>query len=219
MTLTTQVTKAAPASFRQQVYQRIKQDIIICALAPGQVLNEGELAEQLDVSKTPIREALTQLQQDNLVELIPRKGYLVTTLTLRDIHEIFELRLILERAATVLAVDHITDAEIDALERHLEVGYNPDDHSTLYPYIQSNKDFHMEIAQATHNSRLVRHLGRVFVDALRLQYMDLDKGDTLWAWNRDHERIVEALRKRDKEAAAAAVEEAIAEARVRLLSP
>jgi len=213
------VTKTPSVSLRQEVYERIKQDIITCAIAPGQLLNEGELADHLEVSKTPVREALTQLQQDGLVELIPRKGYLVTTLTLRDIQEIFQLRLILERAATVLAVDHITDAGIDKLERYLEIEFDPDDHSTLYPYIQGNKDFHMEIARASNNSRLVRHLARVFDDAQRLQYMDLDKGDALWAWNRDHERIIEALRKRDKEAAAAAVEEAIAEARVRLLSP
>ena len=204
---------------RRQVYTQIKLDIITCALAPGQLLNEGELAGRLEVSKTPVREALTQLQQDSLVELIPRKGYLVSTLTLRDIQEIFGLRLILERAATVLAVEHITDAEIDKLERYLEIEFDPDDHSTLYPYIQANTDFHMEIARASNNSRLVRDLARVFDDAQRLQYMDLDKGDVLWAWNRDHERIIEALRKRDKEAAAAAVEEAIAEARIRLLSP
>jgi DNA-binding GntR family transcriptional regulator len=216
---TAPATKTRPITLRQEVYERLKKDIITCDLVPGQLLNEGELAEQLEVSKTPVREALTQLKQDGLVELIPRKGYLVTTLTLRDIQEIFELRLILERAATVLAVDHITDAEIDALERYLEIDYDLNDPATVYRYIQANKDFHLEIAKAARNSRLVWHLSRVFDDAQRLQCMDLGTGGGPWAWSRDHIRILEALRRRDKEAVAAAVEDALAEARTRLLSP
>ena len=218
MELSSLRVKNQPSTRREEVYQHLKHGIITCALPPGQVLYEGELAEHLGVSKTPIREALTRLQQEGLVKFLPRKGYLVTTLTLRDIQEIFEIRLILERAATVLAAESITGDEISKLEQYLTVNIDPNDKSTVYGYIQANKDFHIAIAEASRNRRLVEHLERVFNDAQRIQYMDLDTGEGPWAWHRDHERILDALRKHDKEAAALAVEKALAEAGARLLS-
>lgn len=205
-------------SLREKAYQLIKQKIITGEFAPGDVLSEGELADLLGVSKTPVREALTQLQHDNLVSLIPRKGYLVTNLTLKDIQDIFEVRLILERAATVLAAERITAEELAAVERYLEMDFDPTQREDLLRYVQANRDFHLEIARASHNLRLYEYLDRIFIDAQRLQYMDLTIWGVPWVWQRDHERIVEALRRRDKEAAAAAVEAAVGEARTRLLS-
>ena len=210
--------KSQPRTLRQEVYIHLKQDIITCRLAPGELLNEGDLAEQMGVSKTPVREALSQLQKDNLVKLISRKGYLVTTLTLRDIQEIFETRLILERSATELAAERITEEEIKMVESYLKINFDPNDSSTFFSYIQANTDFHLEIARASHNSRLVEHLAREFIDAQRLQFMDLDTGEGPWAWLQDHERILKALRDHDPKAAAAAVEDSIAGARIRLLS-
>jgi DNA-binding GntR family transcriptional regulator len=213
-----ELSKDRPVTLRKKAYQILKQKIISGVLAPGSLLSESELAVSIGVSKTPIREALSQLEYDKLVSPIPRKGYLVTTITLRDIQEIFEIRLILERAATVLAAERITDDEIASLERYLDLNFDPSEQESFYEYIQSNKEFHLEIARASHNSRLIEHLVRVFIDAQRLQYMDLSIGESSWAWQRDHERIIEALRKHDKAAAAVAVEEALEEARTRLLS-
>ena len=205
-------------SLRQKAYHLLKQKIITGEFAPGALLSEGELADLLGISKTPVREALTQLQHDHLVSLIPRKGYLVTNLTLKDIQEIFEVRLILERAATILAVERITAEELAAVERYLEMDFDPTHHEDLLRYVQANRDFHLEIARASHNQRLYDHLDQIFIDAQRLQYMDLTIWGAPWVWQRDHERIVETLRRHDKEAAAAAVEAALEEARTRLLS-
>jgi DNA-binding GntR family transcriptional regulator len=213
-----ELLKDRPVTLRQKAYQLLKQKIISGILAPGSLLTESELAVSIGVSKTPVREALSQLEHDKLVSPIPRKGYLVTTITLKDIQEIFEIRLILERAATVLAAERITNDEIARLERYLELNFDPSEQESFHQYIQANKEFHLEIARASHNSRLIEHLVRVFIDAQRLQYMDLSIGESSWAWQRDHERIIEALRNHDKAAAAIAVEEALEEARIRLLS-
>jgi DNA-binding GntR family transcriptional regulator len=203
--------KSVPASLRKQVYERIKRDIVTGKLAAGELLNESQLARRFEMSKTPIREALSQLQQDYLIEPIPRKGYLVTNLTFRDIQEVFEARLILERAVTVLAADRITDAEISRLERYLEADGKPEDATNLYHYIRANTEFHLEIAAASRNSRLARLLAQVFVDAERLQYMDLHRSEERRAtWYSGHKKLVEALRKRDKEAAANTVEDELA---------
>jgi len=86
--------KAQTKKLRQKLYDQIKKDIITGRLPPGEQLNEGLIAERYDVSKTPVREALTSLHQSNLVEYRPNKGFFVTPITLRDIHEIFEARLV-----------------------------------------------------------------------------------------------------------------------------
>lgn len=209
--------KEQPASLRQHIYQDLKQQIITCQLAPGQIVNEGHLAKQLGVSTTPVREALTKLHHDHLVQPIERKGYLITTLTLKDIQEIFEVRLVLERAITELATERVTDEDLQRLEHFLELEFDPQDRDAMYRQIESNRDFHMTISGIVHNDRLHEHFERVFVDAQRLQYMDLERGKGREAWARDHERIVDALRRRDKEAAGLAVVDALEEARTRLL--
>ncbi len=203
---------------RKEIYKYIKKEIISCGLSPGQLINEAELADKLSVSKTPIREALSQLQQDWLVELIPHKGYFVTTLTLRDTQEIFEMRYILERYAIIQAVDRVTDEDIRRLESYIEIDFTPGDCESIYRYIQANMDFHIEIAKISRNSRLVRHLASVLDDAQRLQFLDLESGEGPWAWQRDHSLMVEALRRHDKQAAIKAVEDSLNELRIRLLS-
>ena len=83
---------------------------------PVPVLNERELAEQLGGSKTPLREALSLPKHEDLVRILPRQAYVVTPITVRGVHECFDLRLILECAAVELAAARITDAELAQLE-------------------------------------------------------------------------------------------------------
>ena len=86
-------------SLAGQVYEAIKKDIISCALRPGQQIAQQQLAERYGAGITPVREALPKLTREGLVLTIPRFGYLVTTITISDVAEIFELRAILESAA------------------------------------------------------------------------------------------------------------------------
>ena len=101
---------------RQQVYEQIKRDIIICVLRPGDPLSENQLVERFNVSKTPIREALTSLVQDGLVEYTPNRGFTVTTVSIMDINEIFEARIFIETELFRMAVKRISDVEVDQLE-------------------------------------------------------------------------------------------------------
>src|SRR5512138_2331635 len=106
---------------RQQVYEDIKHDIITCKLAPGEPLSENQFVDRFQVSKTPIREALTSLVQDGLVEYTPNRGFRVTPISILDIQEIFEARIFFESALFRLAVKKISETEIDELERQSEV--------------------------------------------------------------------------------------------------
>ena len=98
-----------------RVYRILKERILMCDYPPGSSLNEGRLAEQLEVSKTPIREALAMLVHEGFVEVLPRQGYRVTDLTIADVQEIFNLRLLLEPAAAGMAAEHATAEQLQAL--------------------------------------------------------------------------------------------------------
>lgn len=204
-------------SLRQKVYALLKQEIITCVLPPGAQIVEGDLAERFQISKTPIREALTSLQQENLVEYRTNKGFVVSIITLKDIQEIYEARIFFESTFIRLAVKNITDSELDALQRYQDVVYDLQDPITVKDYIKANSEFHMRIAYASHNSRLCRYYESLMDDAHRLIYMDVRYHNVLDTWHRSHQRIIDALRARDAEAGVRATEETLENGKKRIL--
>jgi DNA-binding GntR family transcriptional regulator len=210
-------TKSKPVSLRQRVYEQIKRDIITLKLAPGTPLSEFTIAETYNISKTPVREALTSLQQDKLVEYQTNRGFMVTSITIQDIHEIYEARVFYECILLELAVERITDEEIDKLQSYSEIGYDWDDPSTIDVYIQANDDFHMGIAYGSRNSRLILHYQHLMDEAQRLIYMDLKSTNVLEIWHESHKRFTDALRARDAQAGIAAVKEVMANGKRRIL--
>jgi DNA-binding GntR family transcriptional regulator len=102
------------------VYEKIKEGIINGALAPGLPINESDFARDLDVSKTPVREALRQLEREGLVENIPGRGSAVAHITFQDIREIFEVREIIECGAAKRAALMRDEEEVRAKRKELE---------------------------------------------------------------------------------------------------
>ena len=100
------------SSLAEQAYIRLRHEILTCILSPGQVVSERELARRYEVSKTPIREALTQVCHDGLMQRLPGRGYMVAPITTKDIRELFDLRLILEVAAAEQAARHPSPAPV-----------------------------------------------------------------------------------------------------------
>jgi DNA-binding GntR family transcriptional regulator len=99
----------------EQVYNRIKDDILSGVYGPGYHLQEKELAEKLGVSRSSVREALKQLSVEGLTDHLPHKGVIVKSLNEVEINEIFEIRAVLERAALERAIERITEAEINEI--------------------------------------------------------------------------------------------------------
>lgn len=102
------------------VYDKIKQDIVLSRLHPGEPLLEEDLAESLQVSRTPIREALRKLNHDGLVRIVPNKGAFVRVLTPRDIREIYEVREALESFAATEAAARMSGEQLHLLSRLAE---------------------------------------------------------------------------------------------------
>ena len=104
----------------EEVYDVLKEMIIAGKLNPGEKLPEEELTKKLGVSRTPIRQAISALAQDNLVDIIPRRGAFVAKLSRQDITEIYDIRMALEGLAVCLSVQQLSDGDLSKMTRVLE---------------------------------------------------------------------------------------------------
>jgi DNA-binding GntR family transcriptional regulator len=202
---------------RQHVYEQIKHDIITCKLTPGEPLSENQFVDRFGVSKTPIREALTSLVQDGLVEYTPNRGFMVTTVSVADIQEIFEARIFFEAEMFRLAVKKISDAEIDELEKQSHVDGNAKSPEYAETFLESNRKFHTALATASRNSRLLWYYETLMNEAQRLFYMDISLHNKEFQWGHGHEGIIKALRNRDEVAGVTAIRDTLENARKRVL--
>lgn len=217
VTPTATETRAAPRLVRVDVYERIRGEILSCALRPGTQLQEKDLAEKYGVSKSPIRDALLRLQEQHLIEVLPRKGYRVTPISMTAIGEMYEMRAILECSCVRRLIEHASDTELAALDA---VAAAPQD-SGVAQWIQYNRLFHLALARASGNSRLTRATSEVIEQFDRLIYMNLSnvlrEAGNLQQFVDEHTAIVAAIRRRDKRAAVALTREHVEASRELLL--
>ena len=188
-----------------QAYEAIKLAIITCELMPGQQIAQYQLVEKYDIGTTPIREALMRLAQEGLIKPIPRFGYIVSHITLSDIHEIYEIRSILESAAARLAATRATEEQLAKIAESARFTYIYGDRESYLSYLNKNSDFHLLIATASGNKRLVRQISKVLDELMRVFHIGLDLRDNTERMLDEHTRLLNALCERDPEKAEATV--------------
>jgi len=184
----------------ERAYGHLKRKIIEAQMPPGSVISESQLMEEFSLGRTPIREAIKKLQMEDLVMVTPRKGMFVADIAVTDLLQIFEVRIELEAFAAVLAVQRITDVEIEKLEE-LVSAYQKADHSDKDYLINLDKEFHSMIAKATHNKFLIKELAYYYSHSMRIWHIALtyarpDEIDVV-----AHVEILEAIKARDAEKA------------------
>ncbi|MCA1560535.1 MAG: GntR family transcriptional regulator [Acidobacteria bacterium] len=192
-------------------YERIKRDIVQCALQPGGEVTEAELASRYNLGKAPVRAALLRLGQDGLVQPLARRGYLITPLTIQDVHDLFEFRLLLEPATAKLAAGRLDKPGVQRLR-----DLNQTDTVLGTAFNRSNSEFHVAIAAAAGNRRIVEVLSRLHDQMERLFHLQLRDPDQKRG-HEEHERIVTALAAGDAEAAERAAAEHIQKGRQTLM--
>ena len=176
--------------------EQIMQDILQGRLRPGAIVQLKNLANTYGMSRTPIREALTQLQQSGLVLAIPYKGYRIRPLEKRDIEDVIFMRNLLESKAAELAAERITDddlARLTALRPPNTDGLNLD-------FDRYSERFHHLVGEASKSRRLAETIVMIYRDVRRLQYAGISRSvpaDIV----AEHEQILDALRRRDPQAA------------------
>ena len=195
--------ESAPATVNlsQQVYEQIRGRILTCEFAPGEIVSEGSLASRFDVSKTPIREALVQLSSEGLVVALPRLGYQVAPITVRDVSELFELREIVEGSAIELACDRIEDLELQELRDFLETSHVASEDLDGASVVRLNRQFHHRLAATSKNSRLVQIVDRLLDDLERVFYLGASIRNISREVKQEHQEILEAVATGDAERA------------------
>src|SRR5215216_7910700 len=140
-----------------RVYAALKHDIITCQLRPGQQVVEQQLAERYGASKTPIREALNTLRQEGYVEVVPRRAYVIAPVSVQDVQHIFHVRLLLEPSAAELAAQRVSGEQLAELRRLAQHRSN----QSRSERMAANRTFHLAVAEASGNARLVAFIGRL----------------------------------------------------------
>lgn len=210
-------TEGTRESATGRVYAQLKREILTCQLAPGSSLYEGQLAERLAVSKTPVRDALGMLVHEGFVYVQPRQGYRVADITLSDVQEVFQMRLLLEPAAAELAAERATAEQLKRLQDLAEESYVYGDVPTYEDFVVKNREFHVLLAEASGNERLAAALRNLLEEMQRLFLFGLDIRDSAEEQIREHRDLVDALLKGNHQMARAIATQQIETSRKRVL--
>ena len=178
-----------------RVYAGLKRDILTCELPPGATLYEGQIAERLGISKTPVRDALAMLAHEGFVTVQPRRGYRVSDITLADVQEVFHLRLLLEPSAAELAAERATADQLKRLQELAEESYVYGELPTYEEFVVKNREFHVLLAEASGNGRLAATLRNLLEEMQRLFLFGLDIRDSAEEQIHEHRELVDALLK------------------------
>lgn len=189
-------------------YDEIKTMILNLTLKPGASITEMWLIERLQMSRTPIREALYRLQQEHFVELAPRKGWFVSELKLRDIQELYVIREALEGISARHAAARISEDELTSMERHLDSLENlleADEQAVDDP----GDSIHTLIFRFSGNA-LINEVMSIHLERLKMFHLITSSlpGRKLQSW-REHREIFYALKARDSDRAEAAMRQHI----------
>lgn len=183
------------------VYEAIRDAIVTHALKPGERLMETELAEEMGVSRTPVREAIRKLELEGYVVMIPRKGAYVAGLSIKDINEVFEIRAALEALAAALAARRATPEEIEEMQRIVVTEADQFKTNDLMKTIEADTRFHELIYIASRNTRLLAMIKDIREQVQRFRTTTLAVPGRLKFAIGEHRRLVEAIADRDMESA------------------
>ncbi|MGI6144410.1 MAG: GntR family transcriptional regulator [Peptococcia bacterium] len=175
------------------VYEALRDAIINRVLKPGERLMETELAEEMGVSRTPVREAMRKLELEGYIVMVPRKGAYVAGLSIKDITNLFEIRGALESLAAGLAASRATKEEIEEMERSLVMEANLFKTSDVLNTIEVDTNFHELIYKASKNNRLQNLIIDLRDQIQRYRTTSLAVPGRMKFALSEHRRIVEAI--------------------------
>ena len=201
----------ADVSRTSRAYKHIKRRIIRLEILPGGTFTEAQMAAELGLSKTPVREALAQLRRERLVEIDSRSGCRAAPVTLKDTMELTAFRGLLESEAASLAASRLADiAQLQALEELCQSSYHEQDPASVDDFLERNTAFHCMIARAGGNDRLASALEEALHQLERLFRIGLLYTSRALEIVHEHEDLLAAIKAGDADAARAV---AIAQAR------
>jgi DNA-binding GntR family transcriptional regulator len=192
------------ASLRDRAYAALRQMITeadIYAHADEIRLDEKQLSQQLGVSRTPIREAITLLEQEGFLRTEPRRGIFIVRKTKKQIIEMIEMWAALESMAARLATLNASDEEIAALRTMFDEFRNSTPAEHIEEYSEANIAFHQAIIRLSGSHLMGKTIENLFIHVRAIRRLTISQADRAARSIADHMRIIEALEKRDTELA------------------
>jgi DNA-binding GntR family transcriptional regulator len=207
-----------PAALPDRIYATLKHRILTCAMLPGERIVEKELCKEMQVSRTPLREAFNRLSLEGLIVLSPYRGYAVAPVTVNGYRELCELRRIVEGGTAAVAAEMATPEDAQRMLDAAETRYTPGDRESYLGYLRKNSAFHLSVVQATKNRQLEAILMSALDRHQRPLYLGLDVGIDGAASTEEHMEITEAVAKHDPDRARTLMVKHIANAEDRIVS-
>lgn len=196
---------APEQTYKTKVYAALKQAIVnmdIYSSGEPTWLDERQLSERLGVSRTPVREAVAMLEQEGFVKSMPRRGIIVLKKTRREVIEMVQAWAALESMAARLVIQTASDAEIGrlrALFQSFDEGHRPADY--VSEYSAANIEFHQTLVRLSGSSALNDITSNIFMHVRGIRQITIGRDDRATRSMQDHLGIIEALERRDVEAA------------------
>lgn len=207
-------------SLQQQAYQALRTAILSGELTSGQRLVETQLAQKLEVSRTPVREAIRQLEQENLVE-VDQQGILrVATMSPMDAAHLYDCRIALEQLSVATACQKATASQLEQLQSIVNKAEELNKQSTQdveWEKLDVDYQFHRYLAQISGNNWLVSLLEQVFDKMLLLRVQTLKRNPRVLEIGMEHRRIYEAIASGDQQKAMMAIAEHLSAAKQRVI--
>lgn len=210
--------KSKPAALTDWTYQYLKKSILNLEFRPGQQLHIEEFTEKLEVSRTPVREAFLRLANEGLVEVRPRVGYFVSTITVQDIYDLFEAREIVETRAARQAAESLTDDDLLKLKEIMQQSALAVEAGDYDQFLENEINFHEYLQKNVSNKRLIAFMDSLNDLTYRERVLSTRSLENIKSTIIEHNKIVDALVRRDGQAAEKCMAEHLENVRRRLVS-
>jgi DNA-binding GntR family transcriptional regulator len=189
-------------SVSDAAYQHLKRMILCGTLSPGTEFTELQAAELVGSSRTPVREALARLRHGRLIVVLAARRYAVAPIAITDVHNLFDVRRLIESETVRLAAGHVNGEQLRELDAvGSTISYDPSDPESIQTFLSTNQQFHLAVATASGNRRLVDLLIPLLDEMERLLFLGLQHSDRGAAIIHEHQALIAALEAGDTTAA------------------
>jgi len=189
-------------TLREKILENIRDAIISGSLKAGCKVSEPELAERFGISRTPIREAFRQLESEGYLTVIPRRGAVVSEFNLKEVEDFYAIKSILEGYAARRACERLTDKELEHLQSiNTRLSELADDND-VKAFFKLHDEFHAIFINASDNEKLKEMIYSLITRFQRLRHMSLSLPGRMKVSVQEHEKILDAFRRKDADTAA-----------------
>ena len=208
-------------SLREQVYQALRQIILRGDLASGERIVETKLAKQLNVSRTPIREAIGQLQREKLIVSNPNGGFRVATMSIKDAIQLYDCRIALEQVSVAGACKLVNSQHLEQLEQCIvsaeKIAESNTGKANSFKLLELDYQFHHQIAEIADNQWLLALLEQVFDKMALLRVQTTQHNPQVWEIRLEHRQIFEAIANKNADLARQSIEQHLTASKARVV--